>query len=83
MLFVIHTYRPFYQSRPGRFPVWSTSGVAALAVLMPYLPLAAVFGFVPLPATMVVFILVMTLLYVLKSELVEHAFFTSLDKRRG
>ncbi|MGB5338379.1 MAG: cation transporting ATPase C-terminal domain-containing protein [Gammaproteobacteria bacterium] len=60
ILFVIRTYKPFYRSRPGRFLVWSTSGVAVLALLLPYLPIAAVFGFVPLPATLLVSILVIT-----------------------
>ncbi len=74
ILFVIRTYKPFYQSRPGRFLVWSTSGVAVLALLMPYLPLADVFGFVPLPATILVSILVITVLYAVTTELVKRAF---------
>ncbi|MGB5474380.1 MAG: cation transporting ATPase C-terminal domain-containing protein [Gammaproteobacteria bacterium] len=83
ILFVIRTYKPFYRSRPGRFLVWSTSGVAVLALLLPYLPLGAVFGFVPLPATILVSILFITVLYVVTTELVKRAFFRHFIMHHG
>lgn len=75
ILFVIRTYKPFYQSRPGRFMLWSTASVVLLTLLLPYLPVATLFGFVPLPASVLAAILVITALYVVASELTKRAFF--------
>ena len=72
ILFVIRTYRPFYLSQPGRILTWSALGIALLTLAIPYLPAAALFGFVPLPADVMLFILLITLLYLIISELTKH-----------
>jgi Mg2+-importing ATPase len=47
---VVRTRRPFFRSRPGRLLLVSTAALAAVALILPYVPAASVFGFVPLPA---------------------------------
>lgn len=81
ILFVIRTYKPFYQSRAGRFLIWSTTGITILALLLPYLPIASMVGFVPLPAPVMTAILFITGLYVVVSEMSKRAFFRHFDKR--
>ena len=50
VIFVIRTSRtPFYKSRPGKWLTATCLGVVALGLALPYSPLAAGFGFVPLP----------------------------------
>ncbi|MBU1057753.1 MAG: magnesium-translocating P-type ATPase [Proteobacteria bacterium] len=75
ILFVFRTYQPFYHSTPGRFLIWSTVGLVLLTLMLPYLPIGAVFGFVPLPAPVIAAILVITALYIGVSEFTKHAFF--------
>ncbi|MGE0103986.1 MAG: magnesium-translocating P-type ATPase [Blastocatellales bacterium] len=76
IIFVIRTYKPFYRSRPGRFLASSSVIVAILAVLIPWLPYADVFGLVPLPAPVMAFILATAALYVMTSEAVKRMFFS-------
>ena len=47
---VVRTRRPFFSSRPGRLLWGSTAALVAVALILPYVPAASVFGFVPLPA---------------------------------
>jgi P-type Mg2+ transporter len=47
------TRRPFYRSRPGRVLLVSTLALIALTLAIPFLPGAAVLGFVPLPGAIV------------------------------
>ena len=66
---VVRTRRPFVRSRPGKILLVSTIGVIALTFAIPYLPFARVFGFVPLPGTLVAAIAAITVLYVVATEL--------------
>ena len=47
---VVRTRRPFFRSRPGRLLLASTAALVAVALILPYVPAASLFGFVPLPA---------------------------------
>jgi len=66
---VMRTRRPFYRSRPGRLLLYSTGVLIPIAFAMPYLPFAPVFGLVPLPASLLVAIAGIAMLYVLATEL--------------
>ena len=82
ILFVIRTYRPFYRSPPGRFLLWSGIAVMGVALALPLLPIADVFGLVPLPARIVVAILAITSLYVVVSEASKRYFYRRMDPGR-
>jgi Mg2+-importing ATPase len=71
---VVRTGRPFYRSRPGRVLVISTVGLVIVAFAIPYLPIARVFGFVPLPGVLVAAIAGITVLYVAFTELTKRRF---------
>lgn len=81
ILLVIRTHQPFYKSIPGRFLVWSTTGMVLLTVILPYLPLGAAFGFVPLPGPVLIAILGITVLYIVVSELTKRIFFQRFSKQ--
>jgi Mg2+-importing ATPase len=72
---LIRTRRPCFMSRPGRFVLVSTVGIALLAVAVPYLPLADHLGFVPLPGMVLGTLLAITLLYALAVELNKARFY--------
>ena len=75
VLFVIRTYKPFWQSRSGRLLWQSTLAVVALTLALPYLPFAALFDFVPLPAGVLAAVVAISLLYVLVTEMVKRHFY--------
>ena len=72
---VVRTRRPFYRSRPGNLLLGSTLAVIALALVLPYLPFSAVFGFVPLPAPLVLALIGLTLAYVFVVEVAKKSFY--------
>jgi P-type Mg2+ transporter len=60
---IVRTQRRFWQSRPSALLGQLTAGVALLTVLLPYLPVRELFGFVPLSPLLLGLILGITLLY--------------------
>ena len=72
---VVRTRRPFYRSRPGNLLLGSTLLVIAIALLLPYLPFSDVFGFVPLPAPLVLAMVGLTLAYVVVVEMAKKSFY--------
>jgi Mg2+-importing ATPase len=81
---VIRTERPFFRSRPGRLLLATTLALVPLAVAIPYLPYASIFGFVPLPGTILIAIAALTFLYVVATELQKRWFYrTEIKSRRG
>ncbi|HEY7059816.1 MAG TPA: magnesium-translocating P-type ATPase [Vicinamibacterales bacterium] len=75
---VMRTRRPFFRSRPGTVLLTSTAVLVPVAFAIPYLPFAAVFGFVPLPPALLMVIGAITLLYVAATEVLKQRFY-----RRG
>ena len=65
---VIRTWRPFYESRPGRALLISTVIVLIATLLLPYLPMSRLLGFTPLPPSFLLVFGVITTLYLLASE---------------
>jgi Mg2+-importing ATPase len=72
---LIRTRRPFFKSRPGRFVLVSTVGVALVGIAVPFLPLSDRLGFVPLPGVVLGTLLAITLLYALAVELNKARFY--------
>lgn len=72
---IVRTRRPFYKSRPSRWLAITTAAIVVLTIFAPYLPFSEVFGFVPLPATVMLPILVITILYVLATEFAKQIFY--------
>jgi Mg2+-importing ATPase len=78
ILFVLRTYRPFYRSRPSRFLIWSAVATMLVGIALPLLPVARLFGFVPLPIPVFIAILVITMGYVAVSEATKRWFYRHL-----
>jgi P-type Mg2+ transporter len=72
---VVRTRRPFFRSRPGTVLLASTAALIVAAFAAPYLPYAGVFGFVPLPASLIAAVAVITALYVVATEIVKQQFY--------
>ncbi len=76
ILLVVRTHGPLFASRPSTVLMWTSAAVAVVAVALPYVPAAqALFGFVPLPPTLLAVLVLITLLYTAASEAAKHMFF--------
>ena len=75
---VVRTRHVFFRSRPGALLLWSTVVFIAIALVIPYLPFDSVFGFIPLPAPLLLTIIGLTLLYVVAVELAKKFFYSRI-----
>jgi Mg2+-importing ATPase len=71
VLFVIRTRGRPWQSRPSAALAVTTLGVAALGVVLPYLPIARIFGFEPLPSVLLLPLLALVGTYLALVEFVK------------
>jgi Mg2+-importing ATPase len=76
---VVRTRRLFFRSRPGSLLLVSTLALAGLALTLPYLPFSRLFGFVPLPAPLMLALIGLTGSYVLTVEAVKKAFYARVE----
>jgi len=76
---VVRTRHLFFRSRPGTLLLASTLIFIAITLVLPYLPFISVFGFIPLPASLMISMLGLTTLYVLAVELTKKFFYSRLE----
>jgi Mg2+-importing ATPase len=69
----------FYRSRPGKLLLASTIVVIGITLVLPYLPLNSLLGFVPLPAPLMLVMIGLTVLYVGITELAKKYFYARAD----
>jgi len=79
IVLVIRTRHPFFRSRPGRGPLWTTLAVAVCLLAMPYTPVAAVFGFTALPAAYILLMLLVVVFYVIGAEATKRIFYRKVN----
>jgi Mg2+-importing ATPase len=75
ILLVIRTQRPFFRSRPGRYLAFSALVVAGVTLALPFSPLKGLLGFTPLPLSLLLVLLGITVLYVITSEVAKRSFY--------
>ena len=68
-----------FRSRPGTLLLVSTVSVIGMTLALPYLPISVVFGFVPLPASLMLTMLGLTALYVLVAECAKKYFYSRME----
>jgi hypothetical protein len=79
---VVRTQRPVLKSRPGKLLLWTSVGVAVMALAVPFIPGASVLGFVPVPVTMLLTLAVMTAASVMTAEGLKRRLFPALMSGR-
>jgi Mg2+-importing ATPase len=78
VVMVIRTRRPFFKSKPSKYLLAATLAVAAAALLLPFTPVAAIFGFQQLPVYFPVFIAVIVAAYVVTAEVAKRIFYKKI-----
>lgn len=76
---VVRTRHLFFRSRPGKLLLISTLIFIAITLILPYLPFISVFGFVPLPAPLMLAMLGLTAFYVLATEVTKKVFYSRVE----
>ena len=76
---VVRTRRVFFRSRPGKLLLTSTLIVIGITLVLPYAPFSFLFGFIPLPAPLMLMMLGLTALYVLVTEIAKKVFYSRLE----
>ncbi len=66
----------FFRSRPGTLLLTVTLIFIAFAIAIPYLPFSSLFGFIPLPGSLMLAVIGLTMLYVLAIELTKKFFYS-------
>ena len=76
---VMRTRRPFFRSRPGTLLLSLTIVLIVIALAVPYLPLTSLFGFVAVPPSLLLSIVLIMLLYVAATELQKQWFYRTVQ----
>jgi Mg2+-importing ATPase len=71
VLFIIRTAGNSLRSRPSRPLAATTLLIVAIGIVLPFSPLAGYLGFTPLPALYFLFLVVMTVTYLVLVEIVK------------
>ena len=77
---VVRTRHLFYRSRPSTLLLASSLIFIGITLVLPYLPFTAVLGFVPLPAPLMLALLMLTGFYILAAELAKKYFYSHTGK---
>jgi Mg2+-importing ATPase len=75
IVLVIRSRKPFFKSRPGQYLLATTLAIICLTLILPFTPLAGIFGFSPLPLSFLLLIGVVIFGYIITAELVKHIFY--------
>ncbi len=80
IVLVIRTRGPLFGSRPSRWLVAATVAVVGLTLLLPWTPLGALFGLVPLPPVFLALLAVILAAYVASAERAKGWFYRHLAR---
>jgi len=75
IVLIIRSRCPFFRSRPGKYLLVATLSIVAVSLLVPFTPLASVFGFVPLPFAFLLLIGAVVVFYIAAAEVTKRVFY--------
>jgi Mg2+-importing ATPase len=75
IVLVIRSRKPFFKSRPGTHLFMATLSIVAATLILPFTPLARIFGFGPLPILFLLLIGTVVLGYVVAAEVGKKVFY--------
>lgn len=81
IILFIRTRKPFYQSKPSIALTASVAAVVIITLILPYTPVAVLFGFTPLPPIFILLIGVILTLYATSVEVGKRIFYSFLGKQ--
>jgi len=82
IVLVVRTRLPFFKSLPGKYLSIATSVIILFVLLLPFTPLASLFGFVRLPLSFYGWMLLIVAAYIVSAEIAKRWFYQRLQNRR-
>jgi Mg2+-importing ATPase len=79
VVFIVRTRLPVIRSRPSQLMLVVTILVAIAVMLLPYSPLAGLFGFTALPLFYLGMIFIIVTLYLISAEMTKHWFYRKIQ----
>ncbi|MFZ1980720.1 MAG: cation transporting ATPase C-terminal domain-containing protein, partial [Smithella sp.] len=80
IVLVIRSRRPFFKSRPGKYLLVATIIIVAATLVLPFTPLGRLFGFALLPASFLMMMGLIVVLYIFMAEVVKRIFYRKVDR---
>jgi Mg2+-importing ATPase len=77
IVLVIRSRRPFFKSQPGKYLLLATLLGAGVTLVFPFTPLGKIFGFQPLPVSILLVLGGIVGLYILTAEVTKGIFYKS------
>jgi len=75
IVLVIRSRKPFFKSRPGKYLLITTLIIVGVTLILPWTPLAGIFGFQPLPVSFLYVLGLIVLLYIIAAEMTKKVFY--------
>jgi Mg2+-importing ATPase len=75
IVLVIRSRKPFFKTRPGIYLLMTTLSIFVATLIVPFSPLAKIFGFSPLPVSFLLFIGLIVLFYIITAEITKKVFY--------
>jgi len=75
IVLVIRTRQPFFKSMPGQYLFIATLIIVVTTLILPYTPMAGLFGFQPLPMIFLALLGVIVVLYISAAEVMKRYFY--------
>jgi Mg2+-importing ATPase len=75
IVLVIRSRKPFFKSRPGKYLLMATLSIVVVTLILPFTPLAEIFGFSPLPISFLLLIGIIVLFYIITAEMAKTVFY--------
>jgi P-type Mg2+ transporter len=75
IVLVIRSRKPFFKSKPGKYLLIATLSILTVTLILPFTPLAGIFGFTPLPLPFIMLIGLTVLFYIFTAEIVKKVFY--------
>jgi Mg2+-importing ATPase len=75
IVLVIRSRKPSFTSRPGKYLLLATMSIVGITLIVPFTPLAGIFGFSPLPTVFLLFIGIIVLFYIIAAEIAKTIFY--------
>jgi len=81
IVLVVRTRRPFFKSLPGKLLSIATAVIVLLVLLIPWLPVAGLFGFVHLPFSFYGWMLLIIAAYMIAAEKAKQWFYKRIENQ--
>ncbi len=78
IVLIIRSRRPFFKSMPGRYLLLATALVVCATLILPFTPLAALFGLQPLPFIFLLSLTGIMAFYIVAAEIVKKIFYAKV-----